>query len=222
MPSRTGKHVLELVGRIEAGLRERPVRLCEVRSEAARVMAHAEGVVFKRSIFGEVVAMMNPYCPLPERIELYRQTRAVYQEHVENGELDLSSYKNSRILDLYYLCTWWLEVKNRYPYGDVRLLRPLLGEVLIEAAEWPRSPYPEYSGLLGQWYEDLAPGGALYPSDEHLDYVRRFESFAEQIIWDSRGRDRLTIVNFPAPPNWPPKDLEMPEDEWWWTEHAES
>ncbi|MCP4204593.1 MAG: hypothetical protein GY769_22015 [bacterium] len=97
---------------------------------------------------------------------------------------------------------------------SAEVLRPIIGEVLIASAEWTRSPYPEMSASLEQWYEELAPGGKLYPTDEHLDYVQRFEAFAEDIIWDGRGRDYITIGNFPARPN------ALPPTRWWCTQHA--
>jgi len=93
-----------------------------------------------------------------------------------------------------------LAAGSRHPYGDVRLLRPILGEVLITSAEWRRSPYPDQSAWLGEWYDELAPGGSLYPSDEHLEYVEHFERHAEEILWDSRDQEYITIRNIPEPP----------------------
>ena len=197
-----------------ASLFQQPFGLCDMRARMAQVEEFGRGIVLERSIIGHVAGIVNRYYPLPELITFYRRRQDNYYEHVRRGDFDLTNEKRVLISDIYGVCSWWLKPELRYPYGDVRLLRPLIGEVLIRAAEWERSPYPEYTAKLGEWYEALAPGGALYPSDEHLAYVARFEEHAEDIIWDNRGREYITIVNFPAPPN------ALPPTEWWCTQHV--
>jgi hypothetical protein len=204
---------VEFVNQVQDELWRRPVRLRDVRAAAARIEEVGLRDRFERTVLGAVVRTVNKYYPLPELIALYHREIAVYYEHIRRGDFDDSNEKNVISEQIYGLCCWWLK-PYRYPYGDVRLLRPLIGEVLIASAEWSRSPYPDQSAALGQWYEELAPDGALYPSEEHLDYVRRFEAFAEDIVWDSRGREHLTIVNFPAPPN------PVPPEVWWCTQHV--
>ena len=85
--------------------------------------------------------------------------------------------------------------------------------MFAETAGWDSVPYPDYIQELEQWHRDLAPGGDLCPSAEHLAYVDRFEAFAEDILWDSRGQDYITIRNFPAPPK------TWPNERWWSTRH---
>ena len=213
MAHRSVRDILDYANEVRQSLFEEPIRLRDIRSRMSQLEDFAGSSVLKRSIVGEVSGIVKYYYPLPEWIALYRRKQQIYWDHVEAGDFDDSNYKNVLILGAYSLCTWWLKPDSRHPYGDVRLLRPILGEVLIESAEWPRSPYPEESAALGEWYEELAPGGALYPSDEHLEYVERFEAFAEDIVWDSRGRDFITIINFPAPPN------PQPLTQWWSTQH---
>ena len=159
-------------------------------------------------------APQKNYYPLPEWIALYHRKMAIYHEHIRKGDFDDTNYRNVRIGAVFQLCECWMHRYHRYPYGDVRQLRPFIADVLEEATEWPSVPYPDWTGALRQWYEDLAPGGMLYPDPEHLAYVERFEAFAEDIIWDSRGQEYITIVNFPAPPKiWHPKG-------WWCTQHV--
>ena len=204
---------VQFVHQVRDSLWQHPVRLCDIRRKA-EVIEQAGADRFKRFVLGEVTSTVNLYYPLPELIEHYRRQQEVYREHVRNGDIDDSTEGHVLVGDIFGLCDWWLPRDGvRYAYGDVRLLRPLIGEVLIAVADRPRMPYPEKAAQLGEWYEELAPGGSLYPSEEHLDYVRRFEAFAEDIVWDSQGRDYITIVNFPAPPNPPPPT------EWWCTQH---
>lgn len=209
MTVRTSMDVIENTSRICRELEERPIRLRDVRAKATEVEEFARRVLFLRSVLSEVSRVVTIYYPLPESIAFYRRRQEVYRWHVERGDLDGSHDRNVLIGSIHGLCSWWLNPALRYHYGDPRLLRPLIGEVLVQAAEWPRSPYPDMHAQLGEWYEALAPDGALYPDDAHLEYVRRFEDFAEEIIWDSRGQERLTIVNFPAPPGAGP-----PSDDW--------
>ena len=201
--------------RVHRSLRaRRRLQLRDVRAEAARIVEFgtANGYL-KRSVLGSATSIVNKYYPLPELIENYRHQQEVHREHIRNGDFDDSHEPQVLLEGILGLCSWWLKPHLRYPYGDVRLLRPLIGEVLIASTEWPRSPYPDMSARLGRWYEELAPGGPLYPSDEHLDYVRRFEAFAERIVWSNCGRDYLTIINFPAPAN------ALPPTRWWCTQH---
>ena len=207
MTARTSMDVIRNTGRICEELGQRPVRLRDIRAKAQEVEEFARGVLFLRSVLSEVSRVVTSYYPLPESIAFHHREQEVYRWHVERGDLDGSHDRNVLVGSIHGLCSWWLDPALRYYYGDPRLLRPLIGDVLIQAAEWPRSPYPDMHAQLGAWYEALAPGGALYPDDTHLDYVRRFEAFAEDIIWDSRGQEYMTIVNFPAPPGaGPPSD----------------
>lgn len=200
MSKRTSWDVIQYVNRIRKDLRQRPVRLRDIRAKAEEIEEYAQGVLFLRSTLSEVGGTVIIYYPLLECIAFHRREEEVYRWHVERGDLDGSHDRAVLIGGIHGLCSWWLEPELRYYYGDPRLLRPLIGEVLVAAADWSRSPYPEMHAELGEWYEALAPGGSLYPSDEHLEYVRRFEAFAEDIVWDSRGQEHITIVNFPAPP----------------------
>ena len=138
----------------------------------------------------------------------------IYHEHVRKGDFDSSSYRNVRVSGVFSLCECWMHRYSRYPYGDPRRLRPFIDELFVEAADWQFVPaYLEMVLELEQWHGALAPGGELYPSDEHLAYVDRFEAFAENIVWDSRGQECITIRNFPAPPK------AWPSDHRWRTQH---
>ena len=210
----TGAEVLSFKRQILGELSGHPVRLRDVRQKVRAFEEFAGDTWIRRTTFGLVVSLLNDYITLPERLELQEQENEIYWEHVRRGDFDDSNYHHVRTSAVYELCVWWLTRNCRYPYGDVRVLRPIIGEYLIEAAEWARNPYPDQAAKLGQWYEELAPDGPLYPTDEHLAYVERFEAAAEDIVWDCRGQDYLTIVNFPAPPRtWPP-------DQWWCTQHV--
>ena len=214
MTARTSWDIIQYVNRIRDELFRQPVQLEYIRAKAAQIEDFARDVLLLRSALSEVASTVNKYYPLPEYIAFYRRRQDVYRWHVERGDLDGSHDRAVLIGGIHNLCSWWLDPELRYHYGDARLLRPLIGEVLIAAADWPRSPYPDMHAELGEWYAALAPGGALYPDDAHLDYVHRFEAFAEELVWDSRGSEFLTIVNFPAPPN------AVPTTERWATRHV--
>ena len=214
MTQRSSRDVLDFAEDAEDHLLDNPVRLRDIRSIMARVEAFAEGVILKRSILGQIATTVGRYYPLPEFIQQFRRRQAVYHEHVRLGDFDDRYDHHVLISGTYGVCWRWMDRRYRYPYGDVRLLRPIIEEVLDAAREWDEIPHPEDFARLERWYQELAPGGALYPSEAHLEYVRRFEAFAEDIIWDSRGREYLTIVNFPAPAN------ALPPTEWWCTQHV--
>ena len=206
----TTMDVIQYVSQIRKDLQERPVRLRDIRLAVQKIEEYArDAVIFLRSALGEVSGTVSAYYPLPEYIAFHRREEAVYRWHVERGDLDGSHDRAVLVGGVHGLCSWWVDRELRYYYGDPRLLRPLIREVLETAADWPENPYPDMHAALCEWHEALAPGGSLYPSDTHLDYVRRFEDFAEDIVWDDRGQERLTIVNFPAPP-----EAGEPTDRW--------
>lgn len=198
----------------EEELLEEPVQLNDIRARMTAIEAFAGNDLLKRSVVGRIAGRARHYYPLPEWIALHHREMDIYHEHVRKGDFDSSNYRNVRVGAIFELCECWMTRNHRYPYGDVRLLRPFIEALFEEAASWPSVPYPMYTEPLQRWYQELAPGGALYPSDEHLAYVERFEAFAEDIIWDSREQAYITIANFPAPPKvWPP-------DRWWCTQHV--
>jgi len=205
--------IMDFITEARYSLFEGRLRLCDIRAKVAGIEEYASSAMLKRSIVGEILRLVQHYYSLPELIGLYHRQKSIFCDHVTSAELDESMSKNVLILDAYYLAGRWLMPGSRYPYADVRLLRPIIADVLVTASTWQRTPYPEQHGALGEWYEELAPGGSLYPSCEHLDYVQRFEAFAENIIWDSRDQDYITIRNFPAPPN------PQPLTHWWCTQH---
>ncbi len=207
----SGEQVLARFNDLHDRLADEPMRLRDIRARAASLAAFAANTWPRRAIYGEIARIVQYYYPLPEMIALYRQDQDIYREHLENGELSETNPRHVLIADAHGLCWIWMD--PRYPYGDVRLLRPIIGEVLIASADWERNPCPEEAAALGTWYEQLAPGGELYPTDEHLDYVRRFEAFAEDIVWNGKDQEFITISNFPAPPN------AVPADKWWHVQH---
>lgn len=204
MVRRRPKDFIEFAYDVEASLLEQPIRLRDIRAKMAEVEAFGRGVVLERTSAGQIAELVTYYYPLTELIAYHQKEKEIYYEHARRGDFDLSNEKGVLVSGVYGLACWWLKRQYRYLYGDVRLLRPIIGDVLIQAAGWEKNPEPDYTATLGEWYEALAPGGALYPSDEHIEYAARFEAFAEELIWDSRGREYITIVNFPAPKNAPP------------------
>jgi hypothetical protein len=218
MARRRSRDVLDFANEAEAHILDTPVRLRDIRRIMARIEAFAEGVILKRSTLGMIAEIADSYYTLPEMIAFFRRQQETYREYIRNGDLDDRHDRHVLISGVYGACWRWMERRDRYPYGDVRLLRPLIGDVLTAAETWDEKldeePYPERLAELARWHEELAPGGALYPSDEHLAYVKRFEAFAEEIVWDSRDHEYITIVNFPAPSNVPPPHR------WWCTQHV--
>ena len=199
------REIHEFIDEQHYSLLEEPVRLVDIRARMAAIEEFAGDDLLKRSLVGDIARIARPYYPLPECIALYHRQVDIYHEHIRQGDFDDRYSRHVRVSSVYALCERWMMRQYRYPYGDVRRLRPFMQDVLEEAAGWPLRPHPEYLDSLQRWYDELAPGGPLYPSADHLAYVERFEAFAEEIVWDSRDRDYITISNFPAPPKvWPP------------------
>lgn len=194
-----------------------PIRLADIRRKMVDLEEFAAGDLFRRSLVGQISGIVMDYVPLSEWIARYHLERDVYHEHIRNGDLDGRHTRHVRVSSVFVLCESWMHRYHRYPYGDVRQLRPFIADLLAEVETWDDEPHPDYLTELRSWHTALAPGGELYPSDAHIAYAARFEACAEDIIWDNRDQEHITIRNFPAPPRtWP----DEPHDRWWCTRHV--
>ena len=221
------REILDFIAEQRDSLADGPVRLQDIRDRMAAIEAFAGDTMLQRSLVGTIAGIVRHYYPLVQCIALYHREMSIYHEHIHRGDFDDTNYRKVRISSVYGLCVPWLTRNHRYAYGDVRLLRPYITELLTEAAGWSSLPVPselepretrhewliESYQTLQTWHEQLAPGGALYPSEAHLAYVQGFEAFAEQLVWDGRNQEGITITNFPAPPE------VCPADSWWCTRH---